>query len=274
MIWIRFQLLVLLALCLLVFVSCSRPEERPAVLIEAESAFSRGSYLESEKLYERYLQAYPEGEHRFESWNRLLAVSRFIRRSPLRSVELLEAMHLEFGDDREHSKTILFELAAEHTRHRQFEKAASVYERILQLEGLGNTDEFIARKELFRISRGLGDFEAARAILGPALDLDLSALQRAEVLYDMANLALYQQEDQVAEEYLQTILGMPEAAESEVVVLATYALADLFERSGRVDQARALFLSIRKSHPNPPVVESRLKHLPELSREENSSEKP
>ena len=252
--------LALLLLLLLALPACTERSAGPQSLQMADAAFARGEYLEAERLYESYLQAHLEDSGRWRAWTRLLIVSRTIRKSSPRSIQLLEAMHLEFIDEKEKLWEILNDLGEEYRRQGELEKAAAVYQKALDTPGRQPEEYVRARLLLFEIQRRSGHFDVARAVLVEGLDMEMAPEDRAAMLLKLSTMSIYAGELEDAKARLEEIVALGRG-ESETGIMAVFYLADLAEQSGETERARALFTSILHLHPNPAAVQARLNNL-------------
>jgi tetratricopeptide (TPR) repeat protein len=255
----RLAPLLLLVLSVLL-PACSERSPEPQVLKMADEAFSRGEYLASERLYESFLQDHSDDEGRWKAWNRLLTISRTIRKSTSRSTQLLEAMHLEFIEDQDRLWEVLLLLGEEYRVQREHEKASAVYQKALEIPERRVEEYLEVRFLLFESQKKSGSFDLARTVLHDGLEMEVEPEKRAWMLLELSYLSMYAQELDEARAKLEEILAM-DLVESETRVLAVFALGDLAEQQGEYEQARELFGSIVHAHPNPAAVRSRMNSL-------------
>jgi tetratricopeptide (TPR) repeat protein len=251
-------------LVLLVFLglltACTEKAPGSHHLEMADAAFSRGEYLESERLYESYLQSNPEDDGRWTAWNRLLTISQTIRKSSPRSIQLLEAMHLEFIEDQTRLWEILVALGNEYRSQGEIEKGSAVYQKALAIAGR-RTEEYVeVRFLLSDAQKKAGNFDMARTVLTEGLQTEMRAEERARMLLELSNILVYARDIEAAKATLEEILAMG-LGEGEILILAVFSLGDLAEQQGEYQRARELFASIVHTHPNPAAVRSRLNSL-------------
>jgi tetratricopeptide (TPR) repeat protein len=256
---IPFLPLALLALLALT-PGCTDRSAGPQPLRMADAAFSRGEYLESERLYESYLQAYPDHKERWRAWQRLLTISRSIRKSPARSILLLEAMHLEFIEDRARLWEVLQDLGREYMRQGELEKAAAALQKTLEIPGRVMEEYAETRFLLHECHKRSADYDTARAVLVDGLHLELEPELRARMLLEISNSSGYLGDLGYAQDRLEEILEM-DLGESELRSLAIFSLADIAEQQGEYERASELFTSVQHRHPNPAAVKARLNNL-------------
>lgn len=249
---------ILLFICLLV--ACDRTLTSPGKLLkEADKAFQEGSFSESERMYEQFLQSFQDAPQRWEAWNRLLFISRNIRRDHKRAIVLLDTMRLEYIEAPGRSYAIFIEMGTDYAAMKDRDKAVQMYERALQLEGL--TLE-MKREATWRLGMALkeaGKIETSRKVLTEGASLPLKLEDKAQFLYALGTLEVLEGNLNEAKKRFQKIVDLKLTGEAGI--LAIFSLAEVAQMQGDLRQAKELFSSIKNSHPNPAVVASRLEFL-------------
>ncbi len=245
---------------LLFLSSCGGSSGEDQSVEEARQAFASGQYLESEKLYERYLQINPKGTARWESWNRILDVTLHVRDEPRKAIALMEAIYLEYGDDEAKAWSLLTRLAGLYEGMRYWDKAVDAWQQALGLPNLSSADSAEVRLRLAGIYRHMRDYDLAQDTLALCVEEAADPEVRATCLYDLAQIQADLHITAKAEGLLLEIMAEPDLSR-ERKALAGFALADLYEAAQELDKAEELLKSILQDYPNPKAVEVRLRDL-------------
>jgi tetratricopeptide (TPR) repeat protein len=243
----------------LLTVSCTSHSPEPPLLESADAAFSKGEYLEAERLYESYLQSHPEDSGRWRAWNRLLAISGAVRKTPVRSIQLLEAMRLEFIEDHARLWEVLLALGKEYRARQELEKAVATFQAALEIPGRASGEYIDARFLLYESHRKAENYDLARSVLADGLSRDTVPGQRGALLLELSNLAIYTGDLQDARKKLEELVAIE--CGTDLKPLAIFSLADVAERQGDLQRSRELFVSIVETHPNPAAVQARIAGL-------------
>lgn len=251
--------LSLLVLALLL-PACGRKESASTADIEAaREAFAKGFYLEAETGYERYLQKEPQGRLRQEAWTRLLEIAQNVKGDNERSVMLMEAMYLEYGTQPGVGWNLLYQMGDLYELQGNLSKAQESWEKCLPL----STDPDKMTQVLIRLAkvrRNLRDYDQAQEFLERCTREAPTAALKARCLYESAQTYTLTQSFGRAKTALLELLKL-EGVPEENRALASFLLVDVYEREGRLDEARKLLESIRNTYPNPKVIEARLQSL-------------
>lgn len=250
---------LIILLCLLCACACT-PSIDGGMLAQADAEFAKGNYLRAESLYERYLEAYPQGKDRWHAWERLGDIAVNVLDNQHKAATLLEAAYLEYSDNTQRAADMLWRLARVYTDLRDWEKASETWNRLVD-----NHD--VPKDRLWRIYWNLGKIHQFRGRYAMAKESMLLCMEaapdaesRAQCMYELAQAFSFLKDREHAKNWLQQLLELEEA-DPELKALAAYLLADQAEAEGDIERARELLESIRSTYPNPRVVESRLKHL-------------
>lgn len=253
--------LALAAVLCTLLAACSPPgSEESTDLKHVREAYMNGFYIEAREGYERYLQRYPHGEHRLEAWERLLEIALNVKGDLDRSIVLLEAMLLEYGDKSQTAWTMMFQLAELYDQRGDRTKALDTWQKCLDLSG----DDVRRRVEtMLRMAaehRVLRRYEKSLNLLQKCEELAPDGPTRARCQYEEAQTYSFMQSWGQAKEVLEIIMA-DGVADKETQALATFLLADVYEQEGDFDRARELFESIKDSYPNPKVIQIRLRNM-------------
>ena len=241
-------------------VACGDQKPEDDYLVEARTAFANKEFLEAEKLYERYLRQMPEGEDRWEAWERVAYIAVNVRRDDGLAADILEAMALEYGDRPAQFQDVMVRLAEIYEGNFRWQRAQSAWQRLLATPDLEPERAVRAHLQLAQIYQRSADYVNVMTHLEACLALAPSSEARAEALYSLSMAYADQGEQKLAEEKLLELTTMPDAPNS-IQVQGLFMLADLMEEQGKYKEALELFKSIETTYPNPQAVEVRIKGL-------------
>lgn len=229
-------------------------------LREVREAYMNGFYIEAKEGYESYLQRYPKGSHRLEAWERLLEISLNVKGDLDRSIVLLEAMILEYGERSEAAWKLMFQLGELYEQRGDRTKALDTWEKCL---GLGRDDPGRRVETLLRMAavhRVLRNYDRALALLQECERTAPDGATRARCQYEEAQTYSFMQSWGQAKEVLEVMMA-DGVADEETHALAVFLLADVYEQEMDYDRARKLFQSIRDTYPNPKAIQVRLENM-------------
>lgn len=247
--------LVLLALC-----ACEASDQPEDLFLRAEKAYTTGLYLESEKLYETYLQRYPQGENRWQAWNRLLEIVRIIKGDREKALALLEAMQLEFGSRPKMARNVLLMIGDINREAGNLTRAVEAWQRALAMPSESGDCEL--RLQLGSTLIVMGEYDLAADALSACTRPGAPTTCRHRCTLELAQAYGFLENWPKAEEILRVDLNDPGLSAEEQSVVA-FMLADVLINIGEVEEAGELLRSIRQTHPNPLAVKAKLKQLPE-----------
>ncbi|WP_353119268.1 tetratricopeptide repeat protein, partial [Nitratidesulfovibrio sp.] len=258
----RFSLSVLLSFILVLTVVLAGCEKAapPDDMADARTAAAERRYGEAEKLLERYLRLNPEGDERWEAWQRLVQITQDVRADDKAAMELLEAMYLEFGMDGDKAREILVRLGGLLETARRWDRAADVWRKLMEVPDLPGDENARTHRRLARIHASRREFGIAEDVLHQCLQLKATEARRAECLYDLADVQMSMEHFARGADLARQILAMP-GADKELKALAGFLLGDALEQQGRTADALAMFESVRETYPNEMVVETRIRQL-------------
>ena len=247
-------------LCLLLACAACTPSFDDGMLAQADAEFDKGNYLRAESLYERYLEANPQGTQRWRAWDKLADIAINVVGDLHKAATILDAAHLEYSDDAGRAADVLWRLARVYTDLRDWERASETWNRLID-----NYD--LSKKRLWQVYWNLGKIHQFQGRYAMAKDSMLSCMEtapdqtsRSQCMYELAQAYSFLKNREQAESWLEQLLAL-DNADPELKALATYLLSEQAEADGDVPRARELLESIRTTYPNPKVVESRLNNL-------------
>jgi len=248
-----------LLLALLFVAGCSKAGD-DGMLAQADDEYTQGNFLKAESLYERYLEATPQGEGRWQAWERLADIALTVVGDSRKGAAILESALLEYSDNGERAAGILWRLARIYTDLRDWDKATEAWSRLLdepQTEG-GNTWEVYWN--LGKIYQFQGRYDMAKDSMLSCMEVAPDGHSKSQCMYELAQAYSFLKNREQSEMWLKKLFDLEEA-DPELKALSAYLLAELAEADGDIDRARELLESIRETYPNPKVIETRLKHL-------------
>lgn len=245
--------------CLLAGCSAPGSSER-SDLEEVRTAYMNGFYIEAKDGYERYLQRYPKGENRLEAWERLLEIALNVKGDLDRSIVLLEAMILEYGEKSNSAWTLMFQLGELYDQRGDRTKALDTWQKCLELSGDDQQRKVETLLRMAGVHRVLRNYERALTLLQQCEELAPDGPTRARCQYEEAQTYSFMQSWGQAKEVLEVIMA-DGVADKDTQALAAFLLADVYEQEMDYDRARELFHSIEDTYPNPKVIQIRLKNM-------------
>lgn len=261
---VQYILPVVLLLCSLL---CGCFERNTAVsgpddLEQAKIYLRQRDFIEAEKSFERYLRRNPDGENRWEVWNQLVDMAMDIRHNRKSAVELLEAMLLEYENNPNpaYLRQVQERLAGEYLELRNFDRAISLWERILASPNISENYRARGLRKVSSIQKRKLDFDTAEALLKQCMQLDIDNAEKQLCQYDLADMYMTREDLKAGVKEINKLLASDEL-DDKLRVLTIFMLADAKEQQGDKQKALVLFDSIRYSYPNLRVIESRVEYL-------------
>lgn len=238
-------------------------------LAVAREAYTKGYYLEAESAYERYLQSRQDGAYRTEAWDRLLNIALNIKNDLDRSASLLEAMYLESGADPKRGAVLLHKMGDIYERKGERDRALANYEKALSAVEPTSDEASRIRLDIVRLYRKQGNYDLAIETLKNCVRDSSDDAFREQCRYELAQTYGFIKSWDMTRETLETLLHSDGATE-ETTIMATLLLADVYEQERQPQKARELLESIRTIHPNPMVIDARIKNLGDNAWPENA----
>lgn len=255
----RTILLAFLA-CIILASGCNSQPEVEDDLVAARKAYVERQYLEAERLYERYLKVHQQGKERWEVWNRLFEIAYSVRNNVHEGMELLEAMYLEYGDQHDRAKDILYRLGDLAMQSRNMDKAIEVWQRLLNLPESQAIDQANAYRSIGEAYIATGDYDLAIDAFRSCVQIPVDPVDHALCLYDLAQTQFYLENYESAEKTLLKVLDT-KGISSDLYDLTTLILSDVYDQLGHSEKSITLLQGILDSYPNPMAIEKRLEYL-------------
>lgn len=248
----------ILVLCCFSLMACqSQPADD---LTLGNEAYDRYEISDAEMFYERYLRKNPESTNRWWVWNRLLDISLNIRQQKATSIAYLEIMMEEYGKDDDKRRSITRSLANLYFDVLNYERAVILWESLAYDPTALATEKAEAlRKLAFLYLRRL-DFSDSTNALQRCLQLEVDQSVKADCLFDLAEIQLLLGELPQAYANLHTLLQLDDS-DKERYLMVRFMYADVLEQKKRYDEALEVFTQLRAVHPNPGVIDVRIKSL-------------
>ncbi len=209
-----------------------------------------------------YLRHSPEGDHRWEVWNRMLRICLQDGVDKELGLQVLEAMGEEFADQPARLLQVLLRQAEEEEMLRRLPEAARTWARLLALPGATADEVADWSSRLGRVRFLQRDFSGAEETLMACATRLLPDPKAASCLLDLGALYRAQEKLEKAAEVIRRALDLQGISE-EARGRAVFDLADIEYQLAHYDEARRLFESIRSTYPNPMVIETRLRMISE-----------
>lgn len=251
-----------LALMVLMLAACSGAG-RDTMISQADEEYAAGNYLKAESLYERYLEANPQGKGRWRAWQRLADISLTVTGNARKGAALLESALLEYSENTERAAGILWRLARVYTDLRDWDSATDAWNNLIDHHEALDHEPGHAWEvywNLGKIYQFQGRYDMAKDSMLSCMEVAPDDPARAQCMYELAQAFGLLKNREQAQSWLEKLLEL-EGVDPELQALGAYLLAELAESEGDMDRAKQLLESIRETYPNPKVIEARLKHL-------------
>ena len=242
--------------------ACEDSEPSKSTLDRARDSLLAGRYLEAKEKYELYLQRNKQGAKRWKAWNRLLFINSKLGSPVQRKVEVLETMYMEFGQEPEKARQLLPLLAETYGEElANHEQAQEFWKDYLDICSDDASCRFEANWGLAQTYFQMGDFPSARDCLRSCLQLTENLKEKYRCQYKIARSFILEGDRQQAITWLQKVAKSK--SENDIRAKAVFELADLYTEQEKYAKAKDLLQSILDKHPNPKLVEVKLKHIKE-----------
>lgn len=248
---------------MLFLAACQEPKKDAAtpvsVVNEARQAWLVNDFATAESRYQAYLQQFPDGPDRLESWKRLADIAFAVRGQAAPAVTLLESALLE-RNLRPFDVLVLTTLAMETAMSgQQYDKVAAFAQKLLARPDLPGHLVPVVSLRLSRARLSLGDPKAAETTLRQCRDRLSNAGEAAPCSLRLG-LLLEKRGDKEGLAVLQALYETPDAA-PELRAQAGFALGEAAEAARDTAKARSWYEAVQETFPNPKVVKKRLKLL-------------
>jgi tetratricopeptide (TPR) repeat protein len=255
------RIILAVGLSLALAAGCGGGKDAATLKLEkARNAYNQGLYLEAESDYERFLQEHSQHPARWEAWSRLLDITFSIKGDQEKGFILLEAMLLEYGEDREKAAFVLQRIGDFYADQKQWDKAVEKWAKGRRLSGeqVDNQWPFLLR--MARAYRAMNNYDMARETLAYGMRGLQDPKSVAACKYDLAMTYTFLENWDKSRKLLEEVLASGELSTEDHAV-ATCLLADVHIHFGELDKARDLLESVSNSHPNPLAVDIKLDYL-------------
>lgn len=251
------RLVLLILLCLVC--ACERPAFQADDLAAAQEAAEQRDWTQAARLLQRYLREENDSEKRWPAWNLLVSASQHMGED-VWALDYLESMLQEYGDDSMHAAAILRGLGAGYEKTRQWNKASEAWLRLLDVEELAPNEAALLYRRMGLYHQQEQNFALAEDMFEMCADQAATPALLGECRYLLADAYATDGRLEEALLHVDEALSVPEAP-AEVRGRALLLRGDIFEMQDKRDEAARSFAEALPLHPNPPVVQSRIKYL-------------
>jgi tetratricopeptide (TPR) repeat protein len=230
-----------------------------AHLAEARQAWLAGDFNEAEAGYQAYLQRFPDGPGRVESWKRLADIAYVVRGQPAKAVTLLETALLEKKLD-ETSFLELSSMAIEASqRARQNDKTVFFSRNVLEQPNIPPSASLPVFLSLAQAQLGLGDVQSALDTLRECRQkIQVPALS-APCSFQLAKLV--SPTDSGVAQTIFLSLYNDVTVDTILRAQAGFALGEAAEMRHNSALAKFWYEAIQNTYPNPKVIVNKLQLL-------------
>ena len=172
----------------------------------------------------------------------------------------LEAMLVEFEDNPERMRNVLYRMGEMQEASRQYERAVLTWFQLSTLPELSVEERLNIYKRLSFLQVILNRLQGAEDSLQECLSLPLPDSAKSECLYALADINLLRGNLDDSTVIAAQILDIQDISQ-ELYGKTAFLLADIYEQQQKYAEALELFQSIRKSYPNPLAVGVRVEYL-------------
>lgn len=254
----RLLLTPLLCLCLAGLFAC---ENTLVVddLSEARTAITNHNWTLAERLLERYLRVQEDPDQRWEAWQSLIEATNGASQEARVTLEYLEAMLQEYADDDHRAKFILYRMGVLNESLRRNDRAADAWSTYINLEELSPEEATEAHKRLANIHFRARRYEVAENVLYSCLALTMPDQQRAQCMFDLADMNVAREQWEEASNFALQILEID--TDTSMKGLTMFLLAEALEQQNKPAEALRYFEAARPLYPNEMVVDKRIAFL-------------
>lgn len=249
--------------CFLLFFilfSCSTNDVTESNLLHrARTAYLIGENITSEDIYKQYLQLYPKGQFRYEAWQRIYDITVNLKYKKIDALPILDAMILEFSEDKLLMIEIIELLAQVNTDLFFTEKAIGAWEQYLDI-AVNEQNTNFAKLQLSKLYSSINKY-----------DLALKALENCKSTVDTKNIF---QDCELQEAKILVKLNLNENAckilekiisesnsYNNIYYESGLLLAEIYELQNKTTLAKNLYENLLSYYPSHNVIKSRLDYL-------------
>ncbi|MEF3698344.1 tetratricopeptide repeat protein [Desulfolutivibrio sp.] len=256
-----FLLRFLLIFLIFLSQSCSQDNDIESKIINsARTAYLTGENITSEEFYKNYLQQFPKGKYRLEAWERIYDITINLRKDKINALPLLEAMLLEFANEKQLYPSLLKKTAVLQSDLNNNELSIQLWNKYIGLVEITDIEKNEARIQLSKQYLFCNNFDLALKSLrdcNKTIDLDgvfsLCQLQEAQVLFRLNEFD--------AASALLLNLRNSFRKNSDIYLESSFLLGDIYELKHDRPAAIKIFESIVDSYPNTLAVKTRIDNL-------------
>ena len=229
-------------------------------LEEARTALNEREWDVAARHLERFLRTAKEPDERWEAWNSLIDATERATQDRRWISGHLEAMLVEFGNDPERMRKILYRMGENQETSFQYERAVQTWIHLGALPGMSPEERLKIHLRLAFLQMRLNRLHGAEDTLHECLALPLPDKDKGDCLYALAGISMLRDDLDDVANIVARLLAIRDIA-PELRGKAVFLLADIYEQQQQVAKALQLFSSIRETYPNPPAVDVRIEQL-------------
>lgn len=254
----KHSLKLFLALCLLIS-ACDKDILKADDYSSALDAYAERNLPLAERLLERCLREEQDPEKRWLAWNLLLKAINADRSHPRATIECLDAMLVEYGDEPAKQAQLYPLIAKNNFALRNFDLAASAWSAWLELGDIDDVQRVEGYRQLAAMQFAQRHYEAAEETLQQCLALPAPDKDKIACMLDLAEENMMREHWAEVADLCQQIIDLD--PDKEIFGKASYLRGDALEQMGKKDEALEVFERARDKYPNPMVMDNRIAHL-------------
>ncbi|MDR2726592.1 MAG: tetratricopeptide repeat protein [Deltaproteobacteria bacterium] len=229
-------------------------------LEEARIALHEREWDRAARYLERFLRIATDPDERWEAWNSLIDATERAGQDRRWINAHLEAMLVEFENDAERMRSVLYRMGESQEMARQYERAVLTWTQFGALPGLSPEDRLSIYKRLAFLQMRLNRLQGAEETLHECLSLPLPDNAKGDCLYALADVSVLRDDLAGGANTAAQILDI-EGIAPELHGRASFLLADIYEQQQKYAEALQLYSAIRETYPNPLAVDVRIEYL-------------
>lgn len=257
-----FGLLTVMSSLLALATACDRSPLVGNDLEEAKLAIQERNWTLAERLLERCLRNQQDLELRWEAWQGLLNVAGSAGLDSRTTLDYLEAMLMEYGEDEAKTKQVLARMGELNEQLRRLDRAADAWSAYVDLSNLTDEEAVNGYRRLAQIYFRSGRFDAGEDVLQDCLSLEVPDRGKAQCLYDLADINMARERWKEATDLATQIMELD--VDAQIKGLAAFLLGDALEQQRQFPEALAYFERARETYPNAQAVDNRIAYLRKL----------
>lgn len=227
------------------------------LLHNARTAFLIGENVSAENLYKQYLQFYPTGKFRYEAWERIYDITVNLRNNKLEALPILDAMQLEFSNDKDSVINILELTAKLYSDLYLTEQAIETWEKYIRISQIETYRINYARLQLSRLYNLINKHELSFKVMRECRTTHDENHVYLKCQLQEAQLFLKLQQVSQASEILENLITKINA-NSDIYFESNLLLAEIYELQNDNFKAKQLYQNLLIYFPENQVIKSRL----------------